>query len=131
MEHINIWAVLVAAVSSFMLGGLWYSPVMFLKPWSKANGFDEMKQDGHPAKVFGISFVLCLISAWVFAWWLGPNPELTVALQRGLIAGACFVAASFGVNYQFCNKPMTLWVIDGGYHTVQFTIFGLVLGLWP
>ena len=40
------------------------------------------------------------------------------------------VAASFGINYQFANRSLTLWLIDGGYHTVQFLLFGLVLGLW-
>jgi hypothetical protein len=33
MSDINILAVLVAAVSSFLLGGLWYSPVMFHDLW--------------------------------------------------------------------------------------------------
>lgn len=63
-----------------MLGGLWYSKTMFLKPWAKASGFDDIeamaKLQRHPAKVFGISFVLAAVSALVFAWWLGPNPAL-------------------------------------------------------
>jgi hypothetical protein len=29
MPHINIVAALVAAISSFLLGGLWYSRVLF------------------------------------------------------------------------------------------------------
>src|SRR5690349_21028002 len=51
----NHWAVLVAAVSSFVLGGLWYSPVLFGKAWNAANG--GVPQSGHPAKVFGVAFV--------------------------------------------------------------------------
>jgi hypothetical protein len=77
-----------------------------------------------------VSFALALVAAAAFAWWLGPQPPLVSALGKGLIAGACFVAASFGINYQFANRRMLLWLIDGGYHTAQFLLFGLVLGLW-
>jgi hypothetical protein len=124
----NILAVLLAAVSSFLLGGLWYSPALFGKTWSSENGGE--KQAGHPAKVFGISFLFSLIAAFAFASWLGAAPALDVALKAGATVGFCFVAASFGINYQFAQRSFKLWLIDGGYHTAQFLIFGLVLGLW-
>jgi hypothetical protein len=43
---------------------------------------------------------------------------------------AVIVAASFGINYKFANRPTVMWLIDGGYHAVQFTIYGAILGLW-
>jgi hypothetical protein len=46
------------------------------------------------------------------------------------MVGGGFVAASFGINYQFANKPFVLWLIDGGYHVGQFLLYGLILGLW-
>ena len=66
----------------------------------------------------------------MFAWWLGPAPVLSEALVYGLSAGLCLVATSFGINYQFANRSTLLLLIDGGYHTAQFTLYGLVLGLW-
>jgi hypothetical protein len=125
---INFWAILVAAVSSFMLGGLWYSPALFGNAWNAENG--GVPPPGHPAKVFGISFAFSLVAAWVFAWWLGPAPSLDTALKAGAMAGLGLVATSFGINYQFAQRSFKLWLIDGGYHTVQFLIFGLILGLW-
>lgn len=131
MEGFNIWAVLAAAASSFALGGLWYSPILFLKPWMKAAGIDPAhKQEGHPARVFGLSFVFAVIAAFVFAVIVGPKPPLDFALGRALMCGGGFVAACFGINYQFSNKPAALLFIDGGYHVAQFLLFGLVLGLW-
>ena len=124
----NIWAVLLAAVSSFVLGGLWYSPLLFGRLWTAENGVP--KQAGHPAKVFGISFVFSLVAAVAFALWLGPATPLETALRAGAIAGFGFVAASFGINYQFAQRTFTLWLIDGGYHTLQFVLFGLILGAW-
>lgn len=124
----NIWAILTAAVSSFLLGGLWYSPALFGRIWNAENG--GAPQSGHPAKVFGISFVFSLIAATCFAFWLGAAPPLEVAVKAGALAGFGFVAASFGINYQFAQRSFKLWLIDGGYHRVQFVLFGIVLGLW-
>ena len=124
----NYLAVIVAAVSSFMLGGLWYSPALFGKAWNAENGGE--KPPGHPAKVFGVSFVFSLIAAACFAYWLGPAPALDTALCAGALAGAGLVATSFGINYQFAQRSTRLWLIDGGYHTAQFLLFGLILGLW-
>ena len=111
-----------------MVGGLWYSPAMFGRVWNAENG--STPQTGHPAKVFGISFAFALIAAIAFAASLGPNPPLNAALKAGLLAGFGFAATSFGINYQFAQRSFKLWLIDGGYHTVQFILFGLVLGLW-
>ena len=124
----NIPAVLVAAVSSFLLGGLWYSPALFGRLWNAENG--GVKQSGHPAKVFGVAFLFSLAAAPCFAVWLGSAPSLEVALKAGALAGLGFVAASFGINYQFAQRSFKLWLIDGGYHAVQFVLFGLILGLW-
>lgn len=129
---INYLAVLVAAVSAFVLGGLWYSPVLFQRAWLAASGLSaEQAQSGNPALIFGLAFMLALIAAFVFAMFLGPRPSLALGLGAGFSAGLCWVAASFGINYLFERKPLKLWLINGGYHTVQFTLYGLILALMP
>lgn len=128
MPHVNHLAVIVAALSSFMLGGLWYSKLLFFAAWRRAAGGPEIQ--GHPAKVFGLSFLFALVAAFVYAVLVPPPASAAAALTQGALVGAGFVAASFGINYQFANRPTIMWLIDGGYHTVQFTIYGLILGLW-
>jgi len=131
MAGINWWAVLAAALASFLLGGPWYSRALFLNAWQREAGDTRVPgADRHPARVFGLAFLFSLVAASCFATVLGPRPALSTALVYGLLAGAGMVAASFGINYQFANRSLTLWLIDGGYHTVQFLLFGLVLGLW-
>ncbi|HWT14548.1 MAG TPA: DUF1761 domain-containing protein [Patescibacteria group bacterium] len=128
MPEVNLLAVIAAAVSSFLLGGLWYSPALFGKTWQvEAKAPD---QPGHPGKVFGGALVLSLLAAYVFALFLGPKPELAFATGAGAAAGFCWVAAGFGINYLFAQRSFKLWLIDGGYHTLQFTLYGLVLGAW-
>ena len=128
--EINYVAAVIAALSSFLLGGVWYSPAVFLKPWNKAMGRDKNSSQGHPARVFGLSFVFALLAALAFANLLGPAPDLVIAIQSGLIVGVLFVATCFGINYQFANRPLSALFIDGGYHTLQFVLYGLILGLW-
>ena len=128
MEGIDIWAVIVAAASAFLLGGLWYGP-LFLKVWQRENGGPV--QSGHPVKVFGGAFVLSLVAAAVFAAFLGPDPATMFATSAGFAAGLAWVAASFGINYLFAQRSFKLWLVDGGYHTLQFTLYGFILGVWP
>jgi hypothetical protein len=131
MPEINVWAVLAAGVSSMVLGGLWYSPVLFGKAWSAASGVTEAQQkSANMAKVMGTAFVLAVIGAAVFALFLGPRPALGFATAAGLSAGLCWVAGSFGINYLFEQRSMRLFLINGGYHTMQYTLIGAVLGLW-
>lgn len=131
MDGINLWAVLAAAASAFLLGGLWYSPLLFAKAWLAAAGLtQEQAQRGGPALKFGLSFLLSLIAAFVFAMFLGPNASLQLGLGAGVSAGLCWVTASLGINYLFESKPLKLFLINGGYHTLQFTVYGLILGLW-
>ena len=131
MPEINVWAALVAAASSFLLGGLWYSPALFGKAWMRETGLTpEELARGNAGLTFGASFVLSAIAALVFALFLGPAPALDFAIGAGLSAGLCWVAASFGINYLFEHKSLKLFLINGLYHTLQFTLYGLVLGLW-
>ena len=132
----NYGVILLAAASSFLLGGLWYSKWLFGKTWGREAGVDmagktaDGKKAGHPARVFGISFAFALLAAFAFAFLLGPNPGMMNALPLGLTIGIGFVAASFGINYQFANRSFKLWLIDGGYHVIQFAIYGLIFGAW-
>ena len=131
MPEINLWAVLAAGVASLILGGLWYSPVLFGKAWSAASGVtEEQAKSANMAKTLGTAFALALVGAAVFAMFLGPRPAPMFATAAGLSAGLCWVAGSFGINYLFEQRPLRLFLINGGYHTVQYTVIGAVLGLW-
>lgn len=95
----NIWIVLLAAVSSFLVGGLWYSPMLFGEAWNRQNG--GVPTTGHPAKVFGVSFAFSLLAAISFSLIVGPSPAFEDSLKLGALVGIGLVAASFGINYQF------------------------------
>ncbi|MBX7129497.1 MAG: DUF1761 domain-containing protein [Flavobacteriales bacterium] len=109
---------------------------MFLRPWARANGIDpdaprDPSKGKHPATVYGVSFIMAWIAAHAFAIVVGHGPfPLLHWLHHGFVCGFGIAATSFAINYQFANKPVPLLLIDGGYHLVQFTLYGLILGLW-
>ena len=129
MPDVNWIAVLLCGVSSLVLGAIWYSPLLFAKAWQKSAGLsDEQAKSGNMAMIFGLAFLLSLVAAYVFAMFLGTQMSLGAATAAGFSAGLCWVAASLGISYLFERRPLSLWLINGGYHTLQFTLFGLILG---
>lgn len=86
---INYLAVLVAAVVTFVIGGLWYSPVLFDKPWRHLNALSEEQiKASHTGLIFGLSFVAALISAYVLALFLaGPATDVVAVVMAGLLVG--------------------------------------------
>jgi hypothetical protein len=130
MPQVNLLAVLLCGLSSMVLGALWYAPPLFGRPWQRLTGLsDEAMAGGNMAMIFGLAFLLSLAAAYVFAMFLGPDMGTGPATAAGAAAGLCWVAAAFGINYLFERRSFRLWLINGGYHALQFTAFGLILGL--
>jgi hypothetical protein len=129
---INWLAALVGAIlGNLGVGSLWYSPVLFSKVWQReVKMTDADIRGGNFAMIFGLAFVLSVIAAILFAAFLGPNPPVGDALVAGLVVGLGFVGTSMGINYLFERKSFTLWAINTGFHTAEFLVIALVLGLW-
>ncbi len=130
--HLNPIAIGVAALSTFLIGGVWYSPIAFARPWMAANGFTEaeLKTRGGMGKIFGLSFALALLASVNLAFFLG-GPEATAVW--GATAGSLtslWIVAAFGITYLFERKTMKLFLIDAGYYVVAFPLMGLILGAW-
>jgi hypothetical protein len=132
MPQISYLAVTAAAISTFVVGGLWYSPILFGKVWQREVGLsDQQLANSSMIRIFGAALILSLVAALVFALFLGPRPSMLLGLGAGFSAGLCWVASSIGINYLFARRSFKLFLIDGGYHTVQFTMIGVILALWP
>ena len=128
---VNWYAVIVAGVVGYFPGAVWYSPLLFLKPWAREQGIDLTRpQTKHAGSRIAIGLIPSLASAAVLALILGPNPGLHHALLMALAVGGGLVAPCFAIQYLYENRSFTFFAINAGYHLVQFLIFGLVLGLW-
>lgn len=131
MSQINFLAVIAAAISSFIIGGIWYSPVLFSNAWMKENGFNEESLKGrNMGMIFGGSFVLSLIIAFNLAAFLGTEADLSFGLFAGFAAGFGWVAMSLGITYFFEGKSFKLFLINAGYHVIAYTVMGAIIGAW-
>jgi hypothetical protein len=130
-HNLNIWAILVSAVSAFVIGGLWYSPLLLGAAWKRANGFATDKPPAATAKIFAISFVLTLVMAFNLAMFLNdPKTNLAWGATAGFLAGFGWVAMGIGVVSLFERRPWTYVFINGGYLTVALVVMGAILGGW-
>lgn len=129
---VNFWAVLVAALANFLIGGMWYSPALFGKIWMRANGFtDADLQRGSPAVIFGVSALFCLIMSANLGFFLaGPETTLGFAVGAGVAAGLGWAALGLGVVALFERRPWSYIFVNGGYLTVSFAVMGAILGAW-
>lgn len=129
MPAINWLAVIAAAVSMFLLGGLWYGP-LFGKAWERANGFTpEVLQRGHPPLIFSLAFLFSLLMAANLAFFVA-GVELGAAVGYAVAAGLGWAALGLGVIALFERRPPAYFLINGGYLTLAFAVMGLILGLW-
>ena len=132
VNQINWLAVLAAAVSTFLVGGLWYSPVLFGKVWLRANGFTEAQAQGfNKARAFVGAFVLALVMSANLAMFLA-DPKTTVwwGMTAGALAGVGWVAAGIAVVALFENRSWTYILVNGGYLILTFVLMGAILGAW-
>ena len=125
-------AVLVAGLSGFAVGGVWYGP-LFLKPWLAAEGkTKEEMGGGHPLKVFGLAFLCNLFSAFILDHVFGTygNPAMHESLLVAFGVALGFVVPAYGVNYLFAGRRLKLFLIDAGYWIVTYLVMGAVLVLF-
>lgn len=127
----NLSAVAAAALLSFAIGGLWYSPLLFARPWMREAGLNEEQLRGGPmARIFGLAALASLVMAVNLAAFIGPKASLGFGLFAGAAAGLGWVAMSLGVIYLFERRSFTLWLINSGYQVVAYTLMGGLLGVW-
>ena len=138
MHSLNWLAILAAAVSTMVLGFVWYSPLLFAKPWMREMGYDpndkakvqEMQKSAGPA--YGGSFVASLISAFTLALiFHGLRAE---SLHFGLLASfhiwLGFVATVQFTDALFAKKSMKLLAINTFYQLACYLVMGAILVLW-
>jgi hypothetical protein len=126
LSKINYIAVLIAATSSFVIGGLWYS-LLFAKKWQKLSGVTNEQLKRGTIKIFIGAFALSLIMALNLAAFIGDG-GLAFGTFAGLAVGLGWVATAFGINYLFERKPLQLFFINASYSVVAFTLMGLIIG---
>jgi len=131
LSSVSALPVLIATIIYFALGALWYSPVLFAKPWMKIKNIPEDHEGGSPL-LFAFSFLLQFIGVFSLALFIEAL-GIGGAVNGGLIgffSAAGFVFSLSGATGLFSEVPLKLHLIDNGYHVAGLTMAGLIIGLW-
>lgn len=129
---INHWALLVSALFLWFLGALWYSPLLFAKPWIAIVGRREGEKPKGLATGMISSFIGDLILAFALAhivFWSGAT-----TIGWGAFVGfLCFLGFYLSPLYPqsiYEGRPFTYVAINGGYWFVGMTVVGCILAVW-
>lgn len=135
---VPILPVVVAAVACMILGFLWYSPLLFAKPWMVLMGYDpndkakldELRKSA--GKTYTLAFVASLISAFVLSKIIAVTTvntafygmKVAFAVWLGFVTTVQLTAALFG------KQPSKLYLINTGYQLVCYLVMGAILAGW-
>ena len=135
---VKLWAVALAGVATMVIGFLWYSPLLFARPWMVAMGYDpddkariaEMQKSAGP--MYAVSLLASLISAFVLAKILvGMTIYSSLyGMKIGFAVWLAFVATVQLTDKMFGQRPMKLFLINTGYQLVCYLVMGAILGKW-
>ncbi len=141
MGSINWWAILVAGISSFVVGGIWYSPGLFGKAWMKDNNLTtETIKKGNSGKIFGWTLIFSLVMAANLGMFLSDGPancpvecapkaNLEWGTMAGFLAGI-WTFCAIAIHSLFEQKTWRLIFINGFYSIVALTLMGAIIGAW-
>ena len=135
MPHVNYIAVLVAAIVVFVLGWLWYSPLLFYKPWMRARGMDPavaMTGAKMPTGKLVIELVRCLVLAYIVAHFVAA---LGITNWLGAIHFGIFLWIGFPVillvgSILWENTPVKVAAIHAGDWLVKLLVIPIIVTVW-
>lgn len=134
--QVNMLAVLLAMVSSMVVGMVWYSKSVFGKEWMKMVGMTEKKAQAGSGKAIAITVVVSFITAYVLAHvaYLSnsffKHDFLQDALTTAFWLWLGFTAARIITHDAFEQRPTKLTVMTVSHEFVTLMVMGLIIGLF-
>ncbi|KLI64313.1 DUF1761 domain-containing protein [Aurantiacibacter marinus] len=126
---VNWIAVVVGALAGFVVGGIWYGPVMG-KKWMGAVGLtEEQIKEGRMGLIYGGAFAFSLLASWTLAHTFSSYAQdlsFTVKVMTSFGVALGFIVPAIGTNYLFSQKSKALFFIDAGYWLLFYIAMGAV-----
>lgn len=134
--EVNYLAVILAAVSSMVVGMVWYIPSIFGNTWMKLTKVDPNKAPDNPAKTYGLTFLASLATAYVLAHvaflsnkYFG-NSFIQDAVTTAFWLWLGFTASRILVHDLFERRRLKLTLINSGHELATVLVMGVIIGLF-
>jgi hypothetical protein len=137
VPEINYWAVLLATLSSMLVGTIWYAKGVFGTRWSKLANVDMDRPGSSAVGPIVVTVLVSFVTAWVLAgastiaWHFYGGSYLMAAMFTALILWAGFTAARMITHDAFEGRPSALTTMNIGHELVTIAVMGLIIGVWP
>ncbi len=130
-KDLNYLAILAGAVAYWLVGALWYSPVLFGKTWQALTGVTAENAPSPMLTYLG-GLVLLFITTVGLAFLKETTggTDLSDGVQLGLGVSIAFVTAQLVLNAMYEKRPRNLVAINAGYAIVGITLASIIVVLW-
>ena len=137
VPDINYLAVILATLSSMIVGSIWYTPKVFGNYWMRAANVTPSGKASDAVRPIVITVIVSFVTAWVLAgaafisWDFYGGSFLVNSLLTAIILWAGFTAARFITHDAFDGRPSGLTVLNIAHEFVTLVIMALIIGVWP
>ena len=137
VPEINYWAVILATLSSMVVGSIWYTPRVFGNYWMKAANITPSGEARDAIRPIVVTVVVSFITSWVLAgaafisWDFYGGSFFVNSLLTAIILWAGFTAARFITHDAFDGRPAGLTVLNVAHEFVTIVIMSIIIGVWP
>lgn len=137
IPEINYWAVLLAMVSSMIVGSVWYTPKVFGTRWAKLANVDMTGSGKSAVWPIVTTLIVSFVTAWVLAgasaiaWHFYEGSFFVAAVVTAILLWAGFTAARFITHDAFEGRPTALTTMNIAHELVTVVIMAVLIGVWP
>ncbi|HVY33070.1 MAG TPA: DUF1761 domain-containing protein [Caulobacteraceae bacterium] len=129
---INALAFFACVAIRFVIGGLWFSPALFLRAWQADTGINDEAMKPRMAKALGADLLGAILMSFVLAGavrYAGASTPITGATV-GALNWLGFVAVTAFSRVTYEGSSLRLFLINSGYNLVTLMLMGAILGQW-
>ena len=136
MYAITFWPIIVSSVIAFIIGALWYSPILFGKQWIELNKMDCPDGDASKTKsmwkLYVSQFVCTFITFYILSYIVNATGMIggSSGALLGFIIWLGFIATNAVSSFLWENKPIKLILIGSASVLVNLVIGGAIIGAW-
>jgi hypothetical protein len=137
VPEINYWAVVLATLSSMVVGSIWYTPKVFGNRWMRLAHVDPDRPGATAVVPILVTLLVSFATAWVLAgaatlaWHFYDGSYLWNAIVTAVVLWAGFTAARFITHDAFEGRSTNLTVLNIAHELVTVLVMAVIIGVWP
>lgn len=132
----SVLPLIAIAIVNFFLSWIWYSPVLFLKPWATALGtYGKKEMTEKEKKAMPFLFLSGLIASFILSYGLQVvvhsmgATDFASGLLVGVVVWAAF-ALTHSLNTLWEGRKPVVLVVNNGLFLLTYALFGGLVAVW-